>query len=111
VDAGLERVTAASVPSLGSPSLTVDANVALGAASNLFKAGSVFLWDDTTGNTALGRLALSSATGTAVGNTAIGREALRDTVAGASAYFGSYNTAVGNEALRSNKRLLQHREW
>jgi hypothetical protein len=98
----LESVTAAAVPTLGSPSLTVDANVALGAASNLFKEGSVFLWDDTTGNTAVGRLALSSATGTADHNTAVGREALRYTVQGALSSYGSYNTAVGDRALRSN---------
>ncbi|HUO87073.1 MAG TPA: tail fiber domain-containing protein [Thermoanaerobaculia bacterium] len=99
---GPRSVTAAAVPSLGSPSLTVDSNVALGAASNLFKAGSVFLWDDTEGNTALGRLALASATGTATNNTAFGREALRDTMAGVASVNGSNNTAVGDQALRSN---------
>jgi hypothetical protein len=97
----LASVTAASAPALGSPSLTVDANVALGGASNLFKAGSVFLWDDTTGNTALGRLALSSANAAANQNTAVGWEALRYTIAVAPQH-GSYNTALGYGALRSN---------
>jgi hypothetical protein len=99
---GLGSVTAAAVPSLGNPSLTVDANVALGAATNLFKGGSVFLWDDTAGNTALGRLALASATGMATNNTAVGREALRYTVPGVYIFQGSANTAVGDLALRSN---------
>jgi hypothetical protein len=93
---------AASVPVLGDASLRLSGNVALNAASNVFKDGSVFLWDDTTGNTALGRLALASATGTATNNTAVGRQALRYTVAGGYSYLGSRNTAVGDLALRSN---------
>jgi hypothetical protein len=102
---GLDSPTPASVPSLGSPSLAVDANVALGAASNLFKDGSVFLWDDdTTGNTALGRLALFSAAGNATNNTAVGREALRNTVWGffPDVWQGSDNTGIGSFALWSN---------
>lgn len=91
-----------AAPTLGSPSLSVDANIALGAASNMFKDGAVFLWDDTTGNLALGRLALASATGTATRNTAVGREALRYTEAGSGPGDLSENTAVGYFALRAN---------
>ncbi|MFP3941050.1 MAG: tail fiber domain-containing protein [Thermoanaerobaculia bacterium] len=95
-------IGAASVPSLGTPSLSLSSNLALGAASNLFKDGAVFLWDDTAGNTALGRDALASATGDATRNTALGREALRDTVEGGVATEGSENTALGDFALRAN---------
>jgi hypothetical protein len=96
------RVTSAATPTIGIPSLRVSANVALGSSSNVFKNDQVFLWDDTTGNTALGRLALASATGDATNNTAVGREALRFTVPGILGYHGSSNTAVGYFALRSN---------
>jgi hypothetical protein len=99
---GVTRVASAARPLLGTPSLRVSANVALGTASNLFKNNEVFLWDDTTGNTALGRNALASATGTASNNTAVGRNALRFATGGASSIHGSYNTAVGDGALRSN---------
>ena len=104
---GVVRVASAATPTLGSPSLRVSANVALGASSNLFKYDAastsdvVFLWDDATGNTALGRNALSSASGTAARNTALGREALRNTTGGLNPQ-GSLNTAVGDRALFSN---------
>lgn len=94
---------AKDVPAASStPSLTVSDQIHLGAASDLFKDGSVFLWDDTLGNTALGREALSSATGYATGNTAFGRQALRDTTEGANFSNGSRNTAVGDQALSNN---------
>ena len=100
---GIVRVASAATPSLGDPSLRVSANVALGASSNLFKNDQVFLWDDdASGNTALGRNALASASGTATNNTAVGRDALRYTVPGGSSPYGSWNTAVGDGALRTN---------
>lgn len=89
-------LAAKAAPSLGTASLTLDGDVALGSASNLFKDGGVFLWDDTVGNTALGRLALASAAGTATHNTAVGTEALGGIVG------GSLNTALGSRALLSN---------
>jgi hypothetical protein len=102
-DGEVARTTqSASVPTLGDPSLRLSGNVAMSLASNVFKDGSVFLWDDTAGNTALGRSALASATGTATNNTAVGRDALRYTVPGGSSLQGSSNTAVGDFALRAN---------
>jgi hypothetical protein len=95
-------IVSAAVPALGSPSLSVSANVVLGAASNVFKDGAVFLWDDPSGNTALGREALASATGTATGNTAVGRRALKHTTGGIEVYHGRNNTAVGDGALYEN---------
>jgi hypothetical protein len=99
---GVTRVASAATPGLGSPSLRISANVALGAESNLFKDDAVFLWDDTSGNTALGRNALASATGVASNNTAVGRDALRYATGGGYSIHGSSNTAVGDGALRSN---------
>jgi hypothetical protein len=99
---GVTRVASAATPTIGAPSLRVSANVALGAASNIFKNNEVFLWDDTTGNIALGRQSLASATGNASNNTAVGRDALRYATGGSSSPHGSYNTAVGDGALRSN---------
>jgi hypothetical protein len=100
---GIVRVASAAVPSLGDPSLRVSANLALDDDSNVFQDEVVFLWDDASGNTALGRSALATATGTASNNTAIGRDALRNTVqSGGGGFFGSYNTAVGDQAMRAN---------
>ncbi|MFP3941049.1 MAG: tail fiber domain-containing protein [Thermoanaerobaculia bacterium] len=95
-------LASASVPTLGTPSLTVDGNAVLGASGNLFKDGAVFLWDDTAGNTALGRHALASAVGEADGNTALGWEALRYTTEGAGAAEGSSDTGAGFRALKAN---------
>lgn len=99
---GAENVTPAAVPSLGSPSLSVSANVALAAESNVFKDGTPFLWDDTEGNTVFGRHALESATGTVTNTTAVGWEALQNTVEGGAAYQGARNTAAGFRALKAN---------
>jgi hypothetical protein len=99
---GPEMVAQPAAPSLGAPSLTVGGPLALGAASNIFKDGQVFLWDDEAGNSALGRQALASATGSATGNTAVGWGALQSTIEGAQPWHGSENTAVGREALASN---------
>ena len=112
---------AASAPSLGDPSLTVDANIALGPGSNLFKDYVIFLWDDDDGNLALGESALTNATtktkdstaigyaaltlasGEATGNTAVGNKALTNTTEGLDSFQGSSNTAVGDRALYINK--------
>ena len=99
---GLTAIHAASAPSLGSPSLTVDSGIALGASSNLFKDGDVFLWDDASGNLALGDDALASAAGEATRNTAVGAMALYDTTQGTVATDSSYNTGVGFHALYAN---------
>jgi hypothetical protein len=100
---GIARVASeASTPTLGSPSLAVSANISLSAASNLFKNDVVFLWDDSYGNTALGREALASASGTASNNTAVGRQALQNTTAGIFPWYSSYNTAIGDRALSAN---------
>ena len=104
---GVTRVASeANTPTLGTPSLRVSANIALRATSALFKDDEVFLWDDTTGNTALGREALASVSGTASNNTAFGRRALQNTIGGHTSNIGSYNTAVGDGALREN--ILGH---
>lgn len=97
-----EGPTTAAAPALGSPSLTLDGNVAFGAGSDVFKDGAVFLWDDTSGNSALGRHALASATGESDGNTALGWEALRYTTEGADATRGSSGTGAGYRALKAN---------
>jgi hypothetical protein len=99
---GLRTASAASTPTAGSASLAVTNQIHLGAASDVFKAGSVFLWDDADGNSALGRNALASVSGDATYNTALGREALENTTGGGSSFSGSSNTAVGDRALRSN---------
>ena len=91
---------ASATPALGTPSLAVDANLALSASSNVFKDGGVFLWDDGA-NLALGRGALASDT-SGTGNTALGTDALAANSGGANAALGSYNTAVGFQALAAN---------
>jgi hypothetical protein len=93
--------SAATAPSLGPASLSVSGQVHLGSSSSVFKDGDVFVWDDATGNTALGRSALSSVSGTAYNNTAFGSGALESTVGGAE-FEGSYNTATGTVALQAN---------
>ena len=100
---GIIRIASeANTPTLGVPSLRVSANIALNAATSLFKDDKVFLWDDTTGNSALGREALSLVSGNASNNTAVGRRALQNTTGGATTKLGSYNTAIGDGALREN---------
>jgi hypothetical protein len=94
------RVAAAAAPTPGAVSLNVSNQVHLAPASAVFKGGEAFLWDDTTGNTALGREALESVS-TGTRNTAVGRQALRNTTGGTS-FGGSLNTAVGDLALLAN---------
>jgi hypothetical protein len=100
--AGPPELVQAAAPVLGNPSLSVSANIALGPASNIFKSGEVFLWDDASGNFAAGHRALASASGNASGNTAVGRFALENTTEGAYNSHGSYNTSLGGGALRYN---------
>lgn len=116
-------------PSTPDPSLTIDKDLGLGAASNIFKAGSTLLWDDAAGNLALGRSALTSnsiggdntavgyralySNGTGESNVAVGTRALfndpdgaRNTAVGSHAAYASYagysNTALGSDALRNS---------
>jgi len=97
---GLVSVAAGSAaPSLGTPSLTVDGNLSLGSASNVFKNGSVFLWDDGS-NTALGTEALAN-NSAGSGNTAMGSYALNANV-GTSTVEGWDNSAFGYQALKAN---------
>lgn len=103
-----EPTVAEAAPSLGSASLGVDQQIHLGKASQIFKDGEIFLWDEVfslgpgaeSGNTALGRRALASNTLSAPGqgasNTALGFEALKANSSGNS------NTAVGVASLREN---------
>jgi hypothetical protein len=92
-----------TTPALGPASLSVQRSIDLSTPqSALLKEGEAFLWDDAAGNTALGRDALVSVSGTADHNTALGRNALRDTVEGGDPLMGSYNTAVGDGALAAN---------
>jgi trimeric autotransporter adhesin len=98
---GTRAASAASTPTAGPASLSVTDQVHLGAASDLFKDGSVFLWDDDDGNTALGRNALASVSGDATNNTAFGRRALENTTGG-DLFEGHANTAVGDLALLYN---------
>lgn len=117
-------------PVLNNPSLSVESDVALADGSNVFKDGAPFLWDNSgSGNTGVGRFALSSIT-TGGGNTAVGWNALKygtdgtdntgvgyfsliindggyeNTGVGAwTLYYnttGASNTAVGNRALFYN---------
>ena len=77
-------------------SLTVDSNIHLGPAANVFKDGEQMIADDATYHwTALGRGAMAVATG-ASSTTAVGWEALASNTTGGS------NTAVGSEALSAN---------
>ena len=96
-------------PELGPASLTVSQQIHLAAASDFFKAGSVFLWDDAVaGNTALGRNALASIDNSdATVGPALGRTALSATTISGPA-FGTYNTAVGTGALYSNEYGFQN---
>ena len=103
---GARVASAAAAPGLGPASLSVTDQVHLGETSAFFKAGELFLWDDgsNSGNTALGRNALSS-TDYNGKNTAVGRDALREAKRGATfttPYDGSWNTAVGYQVLASN---------
>ena len=100
--APLRLESAASTPTQSTASLSVSGQVHLAAASDFFKDDDVFLWDDTSGNTALGRAALASLSGTAAHNTAVGRGALQSTTAGTGAFYSSFNTAVGDLALNLN---------
>lgn len=92
-------MAAAPDPSTEGRSLSVESNIELGSAANLFKGGQVLLWTDGaspgTGNTALGEGALASnADGFA--NTAIGLNALTANTGGIT------NVAVGYHALEAN---------
>ena len=89
-----------SVPVLGTPSLTLDGNLSLGTASNLFKGGSALLWDDTTGNLALGHQALASNVN-GYKNTVVGSQALYSNVGG-TGYEGSVNAVFGDQSLFSD---------
>ncbi len=82
-------------PTLGDASLTVDQQLHLGSASDVFKDDLLFLWSDSDGNLGVGSRGLESNT-LGIENTAVGADALRDNTT------GSANTAVGEEALRDN---------
>ena len=84
-------------------SLAVSGQIHLANASAFFKNGQLFSWDDTYGNTALGRQALADA-GAVFGNTAVGRSALRyaEYLSSMTPDGGSLNTAVGDLALARN---------
>jgi hypothetical protein len=84
--------SAAAAPTLGTASLTVDDQIHLGAASDLFKDGALFLWSDATGNPGLGTAALAS-NSTGQHNTAVGAGALT------ASTTGSNNTAIGDSAM------------
>lgn len=99
LDGAAERSHTAG-PSLSSPSLTVDSDIALGLTSNIFKDGEVFLWDDSSGNLALGGEALASASFVS-DNTAVGHLALTNTISKGS-FDGFFNVAVGSSALADN---------
>ena len=83
-----------------SPSLSVDGQIHLGSASDVFRDGVPFLWTDGTasssgGNVALGLRALESVT-SGSNNTAVGHNALSANTTGNS------NSAFGRAALKSN---------
>ncbi|HUP24046.1 MAG TPA: hypothetical protein VNB06_14025 [Thermoanaerobaculia bacterium] len=92
----------ASSPTLGSASLTVSNQIHLGTASPFFVADKLFLWSDGSGNTSLGRDALSSAHAFSRGNTALGWTALQSTGTGAANLQADFNVAVGYQALYKN---------
>ena len=100
-----------------SPSLSVDGQIHLDSAGDVFREGVPFLWTDglanaAAGSVALGLRALHSVTSGA-NNTAVGHTALAvNTTGGANSAFGedallsnttgSNNSAFGEDALRSN---------
>jgi len=88
-------IAAAAPTASATPSLTVDDQIHLAAESDVFKGGAVFLWDDSSGNTGIGRAALPANT-TGHSNTASGYRALFSNTTG---YF---NTASGYKVLYSN---------
>ena len=91
-----------AAPSLSSPSLTLDSDIALGAGSDFFKDGEVFLWNDSSANTALGEKALASAS-LVSHSTAVGNRALTNTFNNSTfSNKGSFNVAVGSLALFDN---------
>lgn len=95
--------TVGFAPSLGTASLSISDQFHMANGSAFFKNDQLFLWDDVpTGNLALGRQAMSLASGTATSNTAFGQAALRNTSAGADASNGSANSAFGYQALEAN---------
>lgn len=91
----MTSIPSASAPTLTAPSLTVSSDIALSLASDVFKAGTPFLWDDWRQNLGVGRSALSSTT-TGYENTAVGNSALFKNI------VGYWNTATGTVALYSN---------
>lgn len=84
-----------ATPASGATSLSVDGQIALGSASDIFRAEAPFLWSDGSGNLALGTNALLS-NSDGVANTAVGFEALY------SNDHGDYNTAIGHQSLLYN---------
>lgn len=97
----IRQAAAAAAPSpTEDASLSLDGNLRLDADSNVFKDGSVLLWDDAANNTALGRDALSSNTTLGTNSTAVGAGALRNNLGQTD--YGSSNTAIGAFALELN---------
>lgn len=102
-----------SAPVPGAGAIGLSGGINLSAASNLFKDGATFLWDDTgLQNVAVGRNALSSVT-TGSQNTALGEDALlANDVGGGNVAIGEdamlmnlagiLNTTVGHQALAAN---------
>jgi Chaperone of endosialidase len=86
---------AAVAPTLSAnPSLTVDGQIHLAAASQIFKGSDLFLWSDATANDlALGEAALSS-NSTGARNVALGSLSMESNTTGYD------NVALGHEALR-----------
>jgi hypothetical protein len=97
----VRQAAAAAAPSpTEGASLSLDGNLRLDAGSNVFKAGSLLLWDDADRNTALGRNALMSNTIEGANSTAVGANALKNNLGHTE--YGSNNTAVGAFALEQN---------
>ena len=109
--------TNAAPAASSSPSLSVDGQIHLDSAGDVFREGVPFLWTDGTanaasGSVALGLRALQSVTSGA-NNTAVGHTALAvNTTGGSNSAFGEdallsnetgfRNSAFGEDALRSN---------
>ena len=91
--------TNAAPSASSSPSLSVDGQIHLGSAGDVFRDGVPFLWTDgmassANASVALGLRALESSSGSS--NTAVGHTAL------AANTTGSFNSAFGEDALFSN---------
>ena len=98
----LRTASATTATDPSDASLAVSGHLRLGAASAIVKDDDLWLWDDLSQNTGLGRHALSNVGEGGRKNTGVGWDALRNTTGGDELLDGSFNTGLGYAALRAN---------